>query len=70
MEIKVNLDQLTIGDLETLDAAARGEIPMARLVELLDRVVEGGVRHLPLTALRDITAALNAEIERMSGGGN
>lgn len=70
MEIHVNLEALTIGDLETLDAAARGELPMARLVDLLDRVVEGGVRHLPLTALPEITRALNAEIARLAGAGN
>ena len=70
MEIKINLDNLTIGDLELMDQAARGEIPMAELVDLLDRVVEGGVRHLPLTALKDIVAALNAEVERLTNPGN
>jgi hypothetical protein len=70
MDIKVQLDALTIGDLERMDAAARGEVPMSQLIDLLDRVVVGGVRHLPLTALSDIIAALSAAIAEMSNPKN
>lgn len=64
--ISINLDALTVGDLVLLDKAARGEIPMSDLVDLLDRVVEGGVRHLPLTALPKIIEALNAEVSALT----
>lgn len=65
-EIRINLDALAIGDLETLDKAGRNELPIAVLVDLLDRIVEGGVRHLPLTALPQIVQALNAEVEKLA----
>ena len=68
MDIRVDISKLTIGDLERLDAAARGDI--SGLVELLDRVVEGGARHLPLTAMREIVRALNEEISKLANPGN
>ena len=68
MDIRVDISKLTIGDLERLDAASRGDI--SGLVELLDRVVEGGARHLPLAAMREIVRALNDEIGKLANPGN
>jgi len=70
MEIEIDLDTLTIGDLETLDRAAQGNLPMSELVDLLDRVVAGGARHLPLSAMRKIIAALNDQIAAVANQGN
>ena len=58
-EITISLNNLTFGDLEKLDKAARNELTPAELIELLDRVVEGDVRVLPLTTMPDIIAALS-----------
>jgi len=66
VKIEVNLDNLTIGDLETLDRAADGELPMAELVDLLDRVVDGDVRALPLTAMGDIVTQMNEAVDDMA----
>lgn len=66
MKIEVNLDGLTIGDLETLDKAERGELPIPELIDLLDRVVEGDVRSLPFTAMGEIVQRMNDAVEKMS----
>jgi len=69
-EVRISLDALTIGDLVILDQAARGDLPAAALVELLDRVVIGGARQLPLAAMTDIVNALNREIAALQQRGN
>ena len=61
-EILINLDNLLIGDLEKIDKASRNELPITELVEMLDKVVDGGVRHLPVTVLNDITKALTEAV--------
>lgn len=58
MEIKVTLENLTIGDLEVLDRASRNELRPGELLDFLDRVVVGGARSLPLSALGDVVQAL------------
>lgn len=57
-KIHIDLSSLTIGDLEIIDKASRNELPITELVDVLDRAVKGGARHLPVTALNDITEAL------------
>jgi len=66
MKIEVNLDNLTIGDLETLERAGQGDLPMSELIDLLDRVVEGDVRGLPLPSMGEIVQRLNDAVEEMS----
>ena len=61
--IKVDMDLLLIGDLETLDRAASKKLPTSELIKFLDRIVVGGVRHLPLTRLSDITDALGEAVK-------
>lgn len=63
LKISVNLTDFTIGDLRALDGASRTS---KELVVLLDRVVEGGARHLPLRSLRPIGEALKNQMEAMA----
>lgn len=44
--IKINLDELTWGDLETLTGAAGGKMT-PEMLAVFDRIVVGGVKQLP-----------------------
>lgn len=70
IEIKIDLDNLTIGDLETLDSAGRRELPMKDMIAFLERVVVGGVRHLPLSRMGAIIDALGEAIGEATNPGN
>lgn len=63
LKIKVDIEQMTIPDLAVLTNMGKlseKELPdMAPLVEMLERVVVGGVSKIPATALQDVMAALN-----------
>lgn len=58
----VDMDQLLISDLETLDRASAKKLPTSELIKFLDRIVVGGVRHLPLRRLGDIIEALGEAV--------
>jgi Mor family transcriptional regulator len=64
--IRVDLSQLTIGDLRLFDKFQGGDVSNAALVDFLDRIVVGGASHLPLTALSDVMQAVKAEVERQA----
>lgn len=64
LNIVVNIDNLTIGDLEVLDKAQRKETNITDMLDLLDRVVEGGVRHLPLSAMQTIVDRIQEEVQK------
>lgn len=66
IKIDISLDNLTFGDLEKLDKASRNELTPMELIELLDRVVEGDVRELPLTTMPQIIAALGAAMTELT----
>ncbi len=66
LEVAVSLDELTIGDLRTLDEG--GKQTGKALVTLLDRVVVGGARHLPLRSVRAIGEQLKVEMEALTRG--
>ncbi len=66
VEIKIDLDNLLIGDLETLDRAGKNDLPMTELVGFLEKVVVGGVRHLPMSRLGTIIEALTGAIGEAS----
>lgn len=76
INIDIDLTNMLIGDLETIDKAGRNELPITELIDVLDRVVVGGARHLPVTVINDITTALMEEItavanpESAEAGGN
>lgn len=65
-KIVIDLDKMTIADLATFDDTSS----MGPIVELLDRVVEGGARHRPVTQLRGIVDALRVQIESMTTAKN
>lgn len=66
----VNLDNLTIGDLELFDSWSRGEAPIKNILDVLDRAVEGGVRHLPLSQIGDVVAAIREAVGEASNPKN
>jgi len=71
IKIVVNLDALTIGDLEEIDEAVRGDdVPIKRMIDILDRIVDGDIRALPLSSLRDIMAAVRDEMAEASNPKN
>jgi len=62
MQITIDIEKMTIGDLELLDKAARSELPANELIDFLDRIVQEDVRDLSITALPDITDALQEAV--------
>ena len=70
IEISVVLDDvvLTIGDYATLDAASRGEAHLADVIAVLDKVVVGGVAHLPGDILEDVAAEVGRQLEELLAG--
>jgi hypothetical protein len=57
--IKINPDALTIGDIALFmgaDAGTDASAMMPKIIDMLERVVVGGVRHLPATSLSDVLA--------------
>jgi len=69
-DIRVNLDRLTFDDLPRLMRAGEGALNADELVELLDRIVEGGVRNRPLTLMPQVIEALNAAMGSLKNSGS
>lgn len=65
-QIVIDLDKMTIADLATFDDTSK----MGPMVDLLDRVVEGGARHRPVTQLQSIITALRVQIDGMTNAKN
>ena len=61
-DIVINIDNLTFGDMEVIDGWGKGQTDYKDALDVLDRVVEGGVRHLSLARIRDITDAIEAAV--------
>lgn len=53
--VELDMDKMTIGDLELFD---NPEGRMGPIIELLDRIVIGGARHRPVTEMRQIMDAV------------
>lgn len=51
LDIKVDLSSLTWGDMEAL---GKGGLTLTEQLNIMDRVVVGGCRHLPYLASKDI----------------
>lgn len=67
LQIKVSLDNMTIGDLERLE---KGQSP-TEMIDIFQRLVVGvDVRELPIRALRTIVQAILAEIKEIQNGPN
>jgi hypothetical protein len=62
IEIVVDLDKITFGDLEKFDDMAAGKVSGKEMVAILDNLIVGGVRHLPLSRMPEIAAALKSAI--------
>ena len=62
IKVEINLDAVTFGDFEKFSGSGLGSTD---LVAFLDRVVVGGVRHLPLTMMRPIMDAFKAQMETL-----
>ncbi len=60
VKISLNVDKLLIGDLLTL--SEEKERSMKNFVQILNRVIDGGAGHLPVTTLRVITEELRLGI--------
>jgi hypothetical protein len=72
LKIKINIDELLIPDLATLSSIAKaqeaGETPdFAEVVEILERVVVGGVKKIPAMQLPAIVTALNDKMGEAMG---
>lgn len=68
--VEINFDNLTIGDLELIDKAGRRDLPISDMLDLLDRIVVGGARQLPLAHMQAIFSALNEKIAEAANPGN
>jgi hypothetical protein len=70
--IEIDLEQLFIDDLELIGDLATGQVAGKALLDLLDRVVVGGVRGRGwrFTQLREIGAALTAAMNDAANPGN
>lgn len=70
VEIKIDLDGLMIGDLEVLGRAEEGTLSPRDMVVFLNRVVVGGVGHVPMRHLRSVIEALGKAITESANPGN
>jgi hypothetical protein len=69
-DITIDMGELTLGDLETLEKASRKELSTTELISFLDRVVVSGAKNLKLSDLPKITQALIAQTRKLSNPGN
>jgi len=65
-QIVIDLDKMTIQDLAIFDDTDK----MGPIVDLLDRVIEGGAKNRPVTQLSQIVLAMRAQIETMTNPKN
>lgn len=65
-ELSIDLDVLKIGDIGRLNFEETGGQRMKGILDLLDQVVEGGVRKLPVRWIRPIGQALTEEIQALT----
>jgi hypothetical protein len=68
--IIVDIDKLTIGDLETLDKASARKLSTVELIEFLEGIVVGGIRHLPIKRLGDVIKALGNAVSESANPKN
>lgn len=68
LHVALNLDDLTLGDLEMLDAYSEAEKtpPMRDILVLLNKIVVGGVRGVPVKKLPVLFEAIQEEIGRVA----
>lgn len=64
LRVVVNLDNLTIGDVEFFDRLT--DAGTTEQLNFLDRCVEGDIRELPLPYLRDIMIGIQTAMDELS----
>lgn len=69
-DIKIDTHALTFGDIEMAMQFENGDVPVAQVIPFLNRVVVGGVRHLPLDAMPAIMEALTDAFSEMGNQKN
>jgi hypothetical protein len=70
-DVVVDIDQMTIGDLELLDDFRRKpeDVDMAQVNDLLDKVTPGtDVRKLPITSFSPLVEAITSAINMDATG--
>jgi hypothetical protein len=67
MEIRVDLGKLTFGDVEDM---SNGKLSVTQQFALLNRAVVGGIRHLPVSCMGQIKAAMEAAMKGQTDGPN
>lgn len=70
--ITIHMDRLTLGDLERFEELQQGSASIKQTLNLLERFVEADVplRDLPVTAMREITEAVQVAITEMANPKN
>ena len=63
-EIKINLERLTIKDVVMIMTEG-GKITFGEQMQLMDKLVTGGVMELPLIQLPEVIALFNSELEKL-----
>lgn len=66
MDIQIDISGMKIKDLELFEKAISRNMSQTELIGLLDRVVVGGARELPLTELNNVLDALTKALEKIS----
>lgn len=70
-EIKIDLDELTFGDLEMAAAWQNGQrFDQMALLEFLNRVVIGGVKHIKVKRLPEIMDAFTKAVAEQNENPN
>lgn len=65
--IEIDADKLTFGDLELFEKAKQKKATMAELIPLLEKIVVGGIRHIPVARMQEVTEAIEDAIANMQG---
>lgn len=68
--LDIQVDLITVEDLEVIDMATRGEATLAAEIAIFDRVVVGGVRSLKARDIRKIRNAILDELVKDANSPN
>jgi len=71
IKLTVDVDRLTLGDLELFDKFSEGNTKATELLDFLQRIVVGtDIRTLPLSRMQDVMTAVSAAITQVTNPGN
>ena len=66
--IELDIDQLTVGDLEEVNRLVNDEMTITEQIAFIDRVVVGDLKSLPMRALPDVVEKVVAALGNAFGG--